>query len=71
MNEREELARDIWRSGVTTPDLLAEYLIREGWTKKRPESTIFINGLVAGVNAANDINAQVHRSAMIYGKLTQ
>lgn len=29
---RKRLAKAIWKSGVTSPDLLAEYLIREGWS---------------------------------------
>lgn len=38
MDMRKRLAKAIWKSGVTSPDLLAEYLIREGWrdTEKRP-----------------------------------
>lgn len=38
MGMRKRLAKAIWKSGVTSPDLLAEYLIREGWrdTEKRP-----------------------------------
>ena len=38
MGMSKRLARAIWKSGVTSPDLLAEYLIREGWrdTEKRP-----------------------------------
>lgn len=53
-SEREDLARDIWKSGVTTPDLLAEYLIREGWSKRREA---FTAGVVSAVNAVNAINA--------------
>lgn len=39
MGMKKRLARAIWKSGVTSPDLLAEYLIREGWrdTEKRPK----------------------------------
>lgn len=33
MSERENLARDIWNCGYTTPDLLAEYLIQRGWAR--------------------------------------
>jgi hypothetical protein len=36
MTEREQLARDIWKAGTGDPDSLAEYLIREGWTKRGP-----------------------------------
>lgn len=38
MGMRKRLAKAIGKSGVTSPDLLAEYLIREGWrdTEKRP-----------------------------------
>lgn len=58
MSEREDLARDIWKSGVTTPDLLAEYLIREGWSKRREA---FTAGVVSTVNAVNAINAPLLR----------
>ena len=50
MSEREELARDIWKAGVADPDLLAEYLIREGWGKRRDA---FTAGVVSTVNAVN------------------
>lgn len=53
MTEREDLARDIWKAGVTDPDLLAEYLIREGWGRRRDA---FAGGVVSTVNAVNAIN---------------
>jgi 4'-phosphopantetheinyl transferase EntD len=51
--EREDLARDIWEAGVTDPDLLAAYLIREGWGKRR---NAFTAGVVSTVGAINQIN---------------
>lgn len=53
--EREELARDIWKSGSTNPELLAEYLIRQGWGKRHPA---FFQGVVQTVNAVNAMQAQ-------------
>lgn len=39
MGMRKRLAKAICKPGVTSPDLLAEHLIREGWrdTEKRPK----------------------------------
>lgn len=39
MSERKDLARDIWKAGVTDPGMLAEWLIREGWGKRREAFT--------------------------------
>jgi hypothetical protein len=60
-NEREDLARDIWKAGVTDPDLLAEYLIREGWGKRR---NAFTAGIVSTVNSINSIPEQMVRPSI-------
>lgn len=61
MTMREDLARDIWKAGVSDPDLLAEWLIRQGWTKR---NDLFMAGVVSGVNAVNNIQASPLRSIM-------
>jgi hypothetical protein len=61
MSERKDLARDIWESGVTEPDLIAEYLIREGWGKRRQA---FTEGIVSTVNAINAMPESPLRSPM-------
>ena len=58
---REQLARDIHKAGVTSPDLLAEWLIRQGWTKR---NEAFITGLVSGVNTINNMDASPLRPMM-------
>lgn len=61
MSERDDLARDIHKAGVTSPDLLAEYLIREGWGKRREA---FTGGVVSALDAVNSINASPVRPMM-------
>lgn len=51
-SERRALARAIWKAGTAEPDLLAEYLIREGWELR---ATPFQSGVVSTVNSVNAI----------------
>lgn len=60
-SEREDLARDIWKAGVTEPELLAEYLIREGWGKRR---AAFAAGVQSTVTAVNQIQEPLLRPMM-------
>jgi hypothetical protein len=48
--ERKALARAIHKAGTVDPDSLAEYLIREGWAKRREASG---GGLVSTIGAVN------------------
>lgn len=52
-SEREILARDIWRAGVTDPDLLAEWLIREGWAKRNTALAAGALSVVSPIHAIN------------------
>ena len=55
MGEREDLARDIWKAGTADPDSLAEYLIREGWGKRR---AAFTAGITSALDAVNSVEFQ-------------
>lgn len=61
MSERKDLARDIWKAGVTDPDLLAEWLIREGWGKRREA---FTGGIISATNAINAMQVSPLRPMM-------
>lgn len=37
MTERQHLVRDIHYVGYYSPEVIAEYLIQQGWTKRRPK----------------------------------
>jgi hypothetical protein len=53
--ERRDLARAIHKAGTSDPDSLAEYLIREGWGKRREAVA---GGLVSTMNIVQDVTLQ-------------
>jgi hypothetical protein len=64
--ERRDLARAIHKAGTSDPDSLAEYLIREGWGKRRDA---FVGGMVSAIDAVNSVQASALRPLMAHSSL--